>query len=307
MRRLAPLLGGVRRGFIRSKRHWRTFLVPPVKLSIITPSFRNSPWLKLCVASVADQQGVDAEHIVQDAGSDDGTLDWLTHDPRVQAYVEKDKGMYDAINRGLRRAGGEILAYLNCDEQYLPRALESVQRTFSECRTADVLYGDALVTAPDGCLLAFRKAYPPVRAFILTAHLYILTCALFWRREVTEAGNRFDSGMRDLGDMEFVLRLLADGYRFVHHPDYLATFAVTGENRSLGVNARAEMADMRRRAPAWMRALKLPLNAVRLASKLAHGCYVQHGPIEYALHVGNGERGRRHFLVPRVSFRWPAS
>ena len=97
-----------------------------MKLSIITPSFRNSQWLKLCVASIADQQGVDAEHIVQDAGSDDGTLDWLTHDPRVQAYVEKDKGMYDAINRGLRRACGEILAYLNCDEQYLPGTLKKV-------------------------------------------------------------------------------------------------------------------------------------------------------------------------------------
>jgi hypothetical protein len=71
-----------------------------VKFSIITPSFRNSQWLKLCVASVADQQSVAAEHIVQDAGSDDGTLDWLTRDRRVQAYVEKDKGMYDAVNRG---------------------------------------------------------------------------------------------------------------------------------------------------------------------------------------------------------------
>ncbi len=264
-------------------------------------------YLRRCHASVSDQEGVTVEHIVADGGSTDGTVQWLRGHPEIVSIVGPDCGMYDAINKGLDIASGRFVSYLNCDEQYLPRALESVQRTFSECRTADVLYGDALVTAPDGCLLAFRKAYPPVRAFILTAHLYILTCALFWRREVTEAGNRFDSGMRDLGDMEFVLRLLADGYRFVHHPDYLATFAVTGENRSLGVNARAEMADMRRRAPAWMRALKLPLNAVRLASKLAHGCYVQHGPIEYALHVGNGERGRRHFLVPRVSFRWPAS
>src|SRR5258708_5193184 len=79
-----------------------------------TPSFRNSQWLKLCVASVADQ-GVELEHIVQDAGSDDGTLDWLPRDPRVKPFVESDQGMYDAINRGLRRANGEILSYLNCD------------------------------------------------------------------------------------------------------------------------------------------------------------------------------------------------
>ena len=91
-------------------------------LSIITPSFRSSAWLKLCLASVADQQ-VELEHIVQDAGSDDGTLDWLPQDRRARVFVEKDQGMYDAINRGLRRASGDILAYLNCDEQYLPGAL----------------------------------------------------------------------------------------------------------------------------------------------------------------------------------------
>ena len=80
-----------------------------MKFSIITPSFRNSDWLKLCIASVADQ-GVEHEHIVQDAGSDDGTLDWLREDRRVQAFVEKDAGMYDGINRGLRRAGGNDLS-----------------------------------------------------------------------------------------------------------------------------------------------------------------------------------------------------
>src|SRR5579871_6498617 len=64
------------------------FLNESVRFSIITPSFRNSTWLKLCIASVADQ-GVELEHIIQDAGSDDGTLDWLPHDPRVKAFVEK--------------------------------------------------------------------------------------------------------------------------------------------------------------------------------------------------------------------------
>ena len=96
-----------------------------VRISIVTPSYRRSAWLKLCIASVADQP-VGAEHIVQDAGSDDGTLDWLPRDSRVKVFVEKDQGMYDGVNRGLRRAGGDILAYLNCDEQYLPGALSTV-------------------------------------------------------------------------------------------------------------------------------------------------------------------------------------
>src|ERR1044071_161951 len=110
-------------------------------VSIITPSFRSSRWLKLCIPSVADQ-GVEHEHIVQDACSDDGTQDWLPGDPRVIAVVEKDRGMYDAVNRGLRKASGEILAYLNCDEQYLPGALQAVEKFFQTHPDVDMVFGD---------------------------------------------------------------------------------------------------------------------------------------------------------------------
>src|SRR6516164_1893097 len=103
-----------------------------MKFSIVTPSFRNSDWLKICIASVADQQGAEFEHIVQDAGSDDGTEKWLAQDRRVKAFIEKDAGMYDAVNRGYRRATGDILAYLDCDEQYLPGALMSVHEFFEQ-------------------------------------------------------------------------------------------------------------------------------------------------------------------------------
>src|SRR6202789_4552954 len=101
-----------------------------MKVSIITPSYRNSEWLKLCIASVADQQGVEIEHIVQDSCSDDGTQNWLPGDKRVKAYIEKDAGMYDAVNKGFRRATGDILAYLNCDEQYLPGGLKAIHNFF---------------------------------------------------------------------------------------------------------------------------------------------------------------------------------
>src|SRR5438309_10187938 len=109
-------------------------LVPagPMRFSIITPSYRSSQWLRLCISSVADQEGVELEHIVQDSCSDDGTQEWLPKDARVKAFIEKDGGMYDAVNRGFRRSTGDILAYLNCDEQYLPGALKAVHDCFAE-------------------------------------------------------------------------------------------------------------------------------------------------------------------------------
>src|SRR3954470_23928254 len=121
-----------------------------MKVSIVTPSFRSSGWLKLCVESVADQAGVEVEHIVQDSKSDDGTQDWLPQDTRVKACIEKDSGMYDAVNRGWKKATGEIMAYLNCDEQYLPGALAAVEKTFSSNPETDVVFADTLVLNKNG-------------------------------------------------------------------------------------------------------------------------------------------------------------
>ena len=129
-----------------------------VKFSIITPSFRNSDWLKLCIASVADQQGVELEHIVQDSCSDDGTQDWLPRDPRVKAFIEKDGGMYDAVNRGYRRATGDILAYLNCDEQYLPGALKAVHDFFEAHPQIEVALAGSIVTDGDGKYICHRHS-----------------------------------------------------------------------------------------------------------------------------------------------------
>ena len=121
-----------------------------MKFSVITPSFRQSDWLRLCIASVADQRGIEIEHIVQDACSDDGTQDWLPYDTRIRAFIEKDQGMYDAVNRGYDRASGDILAYLNCDEQYLPGALADLCVFFKRNPGVEVALAGTIVTDANG-------------------------------------------------------------------------------------------------------------------------------------------------------------
>ena len=179
-----------------------------MRFSIVTPSFRSSAFLKLCIASVADQ-AVELEHIVQDAGSDDGTLDWLTADRRVKAFVEKDSGMYDAVNRGLRRASGEILAYLNCDEQHLPGALPAVSDYFDLHPGVDVIFSDCVVVDGAGKFICFRKVQLPTRHHIKVSHLPTFTCSTFFRRRIIdERGFYFDPEWRVIGDIQWMLRLL---------------------------------------------------------------------------------------------------
>jgi len=158
--------------------------------SIVTPSFRQLDWLKRCVRSVADQ-GVELEHIVQDAGTGPQLDEWVTGFSPARLFVERDKGMYDAVNRGFARASGEIFAYLNCDEQYLPGALAAVAALFARQAELDLLAADYLIVDPSGDLRSYHRATPLRRSMILTDHLYDYSCALFYRRRLWEAAGGF--------------------------------------------------------------------------------------------------------------------
>lgn len=204
-----------------------------MKVSVITPSFRNSRWLKLCIASVADQQGVDLEHLVQDAGSDDGTQDWLPHDPRVKARIEQDDGMYDAINRGWQRAGGEMLAHLNCDEQYLPGALAAVAACFREHPETDILVADTVVVDAEGRFICCRKCIKPLPGLIWLYNPTITSSLFIHRRVIEKHRLLFDTRWRYLGDAFWMAEAVKRRLNFGVLRRYTSTFADTGENLCL--------------------------------------------------------------------------
>lgn len=136
-----------------------------MKFSIVTPSLNDLPRLRLCVGSVRGQTG-EREHIVQDACSVDGTAQWLAAQPDINSVSEHDTGMYDAINRGWRRSQGDILSWLNSDEQYLPGTLATVASFFEAYPKVDFVYGHALVVDGDGALLAARREIRLSRTYI---------------------------------------------------------------------------------------------------------------------------------------------
>jgi glycosyltransferase involved in cell wall biosynthesis len=276
-----------------------------VKFSIITPSFRNSRWLKLCVASVADQQGADAEHIVQDAGSDDGTLDWLTHDPRVQAYVEKDKGMYDAINRGLRRARGKLLAYLNCDEQYLPGALKKVSDFFDRHPDADIVFADCIVVDARGNYLCERRPLTPRLLHIwVSGNLGFLTAGMFMRRRVIDAHKLFfNPDLRDVGDAEWALRVVRAGLHTAVLPEFLSVFTETGHNLNLGTNTAKERQQFVASAPPWARFLA-PLLVLHFRLRRWRAGHYDCKPHDYSIYTLDNPSGRQAFHVANPTFRW---
>jgi len=272
-------------------------------ISVITPSYRNSNWLKLCIASVADQ-GVQTEHIVQDAGSDDGTLDWLPQDSRVKAFVEKDSGMYDAINRGLRRANGEILAYLNCDEQYLPGALRAVEQYFAEHPDVDVVFGDFVVVDEQGDYKFHRKVLAPHLYHTWVSHLAAFTCGTFFRRRIiTDLGLFFDSRMRVAGDAEWMLRLLRQRVRMAVLRRFTSSFTLTGANLGTTPEGRKEAIKLFDSAPPLARALKPWFVLHHRLRRMLNGIYFQR-PFSYAIYSVKSPETRVVHQVERPRSRW---
>ena len=274
-----------------------------MKFSIITPSFRNSAWLKLCIASVADQQGVELEHIVQDSCSDDGTQDWLPQDKRVKAFIEKDAGMYDAVNRGYRRATGDILAYLNCDEQYLPGALATVKKFFAENPGVEVLLAGSIVTDGDGNYICHRHSMVPSPRHVWF-RFPILTSGIFIRRKVIhERGIFFDTKWRDLGDFHWILALMKNNVPMAVSNEFTSTFADTGENMNLKPNAIREKNETAKMVPLWLRLLK-PLWIVNhRLRRLLHGHFNLH-PMSYALYTKASPDRRVTIDVPKPTAVW---
>jgi hypothetical protein len=273
------------------------------RFSVITPSFRNSDWLKLCIASVADQ-GVKAEHIIQDAGSDDGTLDWLPRDPRVKAFIEKDSGMYDAINRGLRRAQGEILSYLNCDEQYLPGALAAVGEYFDQHPSVEVLFADFVVVNEAGEYLFHRKVQTPRLHHTWVCHLQAFTCATFFRRSVIDRhGLFFNPSLRVVGDAEWMVRLLQKQLPMAVMRRFTSTFTLTGNNLGMTPAGLREAQALTDSAPAWARLARPALVLQHRLRRLTGGIYSQ-APFSFSLFTKQSPDARIVREVSQPTFKW---
>ena len=245
------------------------------------------------------------EHIVQDSCSDDETREWLPSDPRVTAIIEKDTGMYDAVNRGFRKATGDIVAYLNCDEQYLPGALKKVADYFENHPEVDVLFADTIVVDSDGKYLCDRRSLAPQLCHTLVGTtLSFLTAGLFLRRHVLEKyALFFDTNWRDLGDAEWALRAVRSGVRFGTLREFTSTFTDTGENMNLLPNARREAKAMRESAPFWMRMTSWLWVIHYRLRRLFAGFYVTR-PYDYSIFTSTSPSIRQIFSVEKPTFRW---
>lgn len=182
-------------------------------VSIVTPSLDRAAYIGDVILSIAGQSYPRVEHIVVDGGSTDGTLDVLRKLEKSYDFgwiSESDTGMYNAINKGLAMSRGDILAYLNTDDLYLPWTVEVAVRGLLDDPKAALVYGDMAILdeKSGGAALAL---YPLFDIGLLGRSAFLGQPTVFFRRSAFEKVGRFDESLQFVADCDYWLRV---GTRF---------------------------------------------------------------------------------------------
>lgn len=224
--------------------------------SIVTPSLNQAAFVSQTIESVLSQAGpFRIEYFVIDGGSVDGSVEiirtWAeavasgAFRPRCEGVTLEwssgpDQGQSHAINQGLRRARGDVAAYINSDDLYVPGAFERVARELEAHPEADFVHGDGDVIDAGGALQWEWLSRPYEHSVLTSYHFlwnsftnYIMQQATFWRRRVHERIGFLDESLHYAMDVEFWVRAGAEGLRLRHVPAKLGKFRMIEGTKSL--------------------------------------------------------------------------
>lgn len=219
-------------------------------VTIVTPSYNQGRFIEETILSVLNQDYPNIEYIVMDGGSTDNTYDILKkYSGRITWFSEKDKGQTDAINKGLRLAKGEILAYLNSDDTYLPGAVtRAVQYLTFENPDSPFVYGEGYHITAEGTII---ERYPtePFNFQHLAETCFICQPTTFWKRDVIEKIGLFDEELHYAMDYDYWIRIAKHYGTLGYISDYLANSRLYQETKTMSkrLEAHAEILNVIRK------------------------------------------------------------
>ncbi len=177
-------------------------------VSIVTPSYNQARYLEQTLLSVFEQDYPRIEYIVIDGASTDGSVDIIKqYADRLAFWVsEKDSGQAEAINKGLARARGDIVAWLNSDDFYLPGAVTAAVKAFESHPEAGLIYGDTVAVDEQGEFIHFPRCAQWTLDDLLTFHI-LGQPAVFMRRDVLLQAGFLDPSFHFLLDHQLWIRM----------------------------------------------------------------------------------------------------
>ena len=221
----------------------------PPQITIVTPVLNGAAHIADALQSVADQTLPPAEHLVFDAGSTDGTQDVVRRFAHCTLIEEADAGAHDAMNKGIGRAAGSLIGFLNADDRYEPEAFAQVAQAFESDPAAEMVLVGSTVVAREGedkALLIERRPAPGA-ATDLAALAFGVPCinARFFRRALLERLSGFDNRFYISADRHMLLRAALQGVRAREIPSVLFEYRVHPGSLTLApsIQARAQIID----------------------------------------------------------------
>lgn len=207
-----------------------------MKISIVTPSYNQVEFIARTIESVLNQPGdFELEYIIIDGGSTDGSVDiiqrYAEQDNRIWWVSESDNGQSDAINKGLRKATGDIVAWLNSDDTYVDGALQSVIEAFNQAPESRWVTGRChIVDTQDQeirhMITRYKNAWLGHYHFNTLLILnYISQPSTFWRRAVVDEIGLLNEDEHLVMDYEYWCRI-GSTYHPTVLPQYLANFRI---------------------------------------------------------------------------------
>ncbi len=211
----------------------------PVKVTIITVCYQSAHTLRDAIDSVLCQQGVDIEFVVVDGRSSDGTVELLKeYGSRITRWVsEPDGGIYDAMNKGVSMATGDLIGFLHADDLLAHSRIIADMLDIVEKNNADVIYGDLVYVQKDNPaqIVRYWKSKPFVLSLLRKGWMPPHP-TVYIRKELFDKTGFFNVTYRISADYDFLLRLLSTpSIRVAYLPQIVVRMRVGGaSNRSIG-------------------------------------------------------------------------
>ncbi|MDD3138152.1 MAG: glycosyltransferase family 2 protein [Lachnospiraceae bacterium] len=209
-----------------------------LKVSIVTVSYNAVATIEQTIQSVINQTYDNIEYIVIDGGSTDGTVDIIKkYADRIDYWIsEPDKGIYDAMNKGINQASGSIIGMINSDDWYDLRTIENVEKYFESHDDIDVIHGDIIRVKRDGSLVNRCSPFFTGEDIWHEMTVYHPTC--FLCKNVYEKYGNYSLEYKIAGDYELFLRLYIKGVVFTYLKDDIVYFredGVSGVSNTLAI------------------------------------------------------------------------
>ena len=205
------------------------------KISIITPSFNQAEFLEETILSIINQNYPNLEIIIIDGGSTDNSIQIIKkYEEFIDFWVsEKDNGQTHAINKGFKKATGDIITWLCSDDTYLSEALHTVGKFFTDNPKAEFVFGNTKAVNENGEILKEIKCLPfNILSFLARVNT-IPQPASFYRRSILEKVGYLDETLYLGMDYDFFARIFLQKVKIYHINNFLATYRYHSNSKTV--------------------------------------------------------------------------